>query len=119
MAPLAVGTQTAEALIGSVGAQLRAPFEINGRWISPYLNLTLEDDLIGNGRIIQYGATSAPLIVNNWNIGSATRQVYGRIGGGVVAPVSSNIALTANLSRTLGRQGGDDFYGNGGLKISF
>lgn len=116
---LAVGTQTAEALIGSVGAQLRAPFEINGRWISPYLNLTLEDDLIGNGRIIQYGATSAPLIVNNWAIGGATRQVYGRIGGGVVAPVSSNIALTANLSRTLGRQGGDDFYGNGGLKISF
>jgi hypothetical protein len=29
------------------------------------------------------------------------------------------VALMVNLSRTLGHQGGDDFYGNGGLKISF
>src|SRR3984893_8488334 len=42
---LMVGSQTAEALIGSVGVQFRAPFTIDGRLISSYLNLTLDDDL--------------------------------------------------------------------------
>jgi phospholipase/lecithinase/hemolysin/uncharacterized protein YhjY with autotransporter beta-barrel domain len=117
---LTVGRQTAEALVGSVGVQFRAPFMVNGRIISPYLNLTAEDDLIGNGRIIQFGATSAPLIINNWAIPNGTSQhVYGRVAGGVVAPVTNNVALTMNLSQTVGRQGGNDFYGTGGFKVSF
>jgi outer membrane lipase/esterase len=117
---LNVGAQTAEALVASAGVQFRVPFLVNGRVINPYLNLTAEDDLIGNGRIIQFGATSAPLIINNWAIPNGTSQhVYGRVAGGVVAPVTDRVALTANLSRTLGHQGGDDFYGTGGLKISF
>ena len=117
---LNVGQQTAEALIGSVGAQFRFPFLVSGRIISPYVNLTMDDDFIGNGRIIQFGATSAPLIVNNWMVPNSTSQhVYGRVAAGVVAPVSNNVALTANVSQTFARQGGNDFYGNGGLKISF
>jgi outer membrane lipase/esterase len=117
---LNVGQQTAEALIGSVGAQFRFPFVVSGRMISPYVNLTMDDDFIGNGRIIQFGATSAPLIVNNWMVPNATSQhIYGRVAAGVVAPVSNSVALTANISQTFARQGGNDFYGNGGLKISF
>ena len=117
---LTVGQQPAEALVGSVGVQFRAPFMVNGRTISPYINLTVDDDLIGNGRIIQYGATSAPLIINNWMIPNETSQhVYGRVAGGIVAPVTNNIALMMNASQTLGRQGGNDFYGTGGFKVSF
>jgi len=117
---LNVGPQTAEALIGSVGAQFRMPFVVNGRVINPYLNLTAEDDFIGNGRIIQFSATSAPLIVNNWAIPNGTSQnVYGRVTAGVVAPVWNNVSLTANVSRTFAREGGDDFYGTGGFKVSF
>jgi outer membrane lipase/esterase len=117
---LTVGQQTEEALIGSVGLQFRTPFAVNGRIINPYINLTAEDDFIGNGRIIQFSATSAPLIVNNWSIPNGTSQnVYGRVAAGVMAPVWSNVSLTANVSRTLGRQGGDDFYGTGGFKVSF
>jgi outer membrane lipase/esterase len=117
---LNVGQQTAETLIGSVGAQFRFPFLVSGRMINPYVNLTMDDDFIGNGRIIQFGATSAPLIVNNWLVPNATSQhIYGRVAAGVVAPVSNNVALTANVSQTFARQGGNDFYGNGGLKISF
>jgi hypothetical protein len=93
---------------------------VNGRIINPYLNLTAEDDFIGNGRVIQFDATSAPLIVNNWSIPNGTSQnVYGRVAAGVVAPVWTNVSLTANVSRTFAHQGGDDFYGTGGLKISF
>jgi outer membrane lipase/esterase len=117
---LNVGRQTEEALIGSVGVQLRAPFTVYGQVINPYLNLTAEDDFIGNGRLVQFGATSAPLIVNNWNIPNGVSQdVYGRVTAGVVAPVWSNVSFTANVSRSFARQGGDDFYGSGGLKVSF
>ena len=76
--------------------------------ISPYINLTMDDDFIGNGRIIQFGATSAPLIVNSWTVPNSTSQhIYGRVAAGVVAPVSNNVALTANVSQNLcasGRQ---------------
>jgi outer membrane lipase/esterase len=117
---LSVGPQTEEALIGSVGVQFRVPFEITGRIINPYLNLTAEDDFIGNGRLIQFSATSAPLIVNNWSIPNGTSQnVYGRVATGFVAPVWNNVAVSANVSRTFGHQGGDDFYGTGGFKVSF
>ena len=117
---LNVGEQVAETLIGSVGAQFRFPFWVGGKIISPYVNLTADDDFIGNGRIVQFGATSAPLIINNWAIPNASsRNVYGRVAAGVVAPVWNNVALMANVSQTFGRQGGNDFYGNGGLKISF
>ena len=107
-------------MIGSVGAQFRFPFWVGGRLISPYVNLTADDDIIGNGRIVQFGATSAPLIINSWTIPNGTSQhVYGRVAVGVVAPISNNVALMANVSQTFARQGGNDFYGNGGLKISF
>src|SRR5258705_7711640 len=60
-----------------------------------------------------------PLIINNWAIPNGTTQhVYGRVAGGVVAPGTNNVAVTMNLSRTLGHQGGDDFYGTRGLQIS-
>jgi outer membrane lipase/esterase len=115
-----VGGQTEEALIGSFGVQFRAPFIVHGAIISPYLNLTAEEDFIGNGRLIQFNASSTPLIVNNLNIpNGASRQVYGRVTAGVNAPVWNNVSLTANVSRTFAREAGDDFYGAGGLKISF
>lgn len=115
-----VGRQTEEALIGSAGVQLRAPFIVHGTIINPYLNLTAEDDFIGNGRLIQFNASSTPLIVNNWNIpNGASREVYGRVTAGIVAPVWSNVSLTANVSRSFAREAGDDFYGTGGMKIAF
>jgi outer membrane lipase/esterase len=115
-----VGEQTEEALIGSVGVQLRAPFVLEGRVINPYLNLTAEDDFIGNGRLIQFSASSTPQIVSNLNIpNAASRDVYGRVTAGVVAPVWSNVSFTANVSRSFARESGDDFYGTGGVKVSF
>ena len=47
---------------------------VNGRIINPYLNVAAKDDPIGNSRIVQFSATSAPLIVNNWVIPNGTSQ---------------------------------------------
>jgi outer membrane autotransporter protein len=115
-----VSEQTEEALIGSVGMEVRAPFIVHGAVISPYLNLTAEDDFIGNGRLIQFSASSTPQVVTNWNVpNGASRDVYGRVTAGIVAPLWNKVSFTANVSRTFARESGDDFYGTGGLKISF
>lgn len=67
---LAVGSQNVEALVGSAGLQVRFPFAVGRQIVSPYVNITAENDFKGNGRSIQYSAMSAPLIVNTWNIDS-------------------------------------------------
>src|SRR5260221_14327547 len=97
--------------MGSVGAQFRMPFVVNGRIINPYLNLTAEDDFIGNGRIIQFGATSAPLIVNNWAILNGTSQnVYGGGAARGVAAGWDNTAVPPHLPRTPGGPAGAQFF---------
>ena len=116
---LKVGSQVAQGLVGSFGAQVRATIRNEDRIITPYLNLTVENQLLGNGRIITYQATSAPLIVNAWTIPGGSSQFYGRVAGGLAATLNANVVLSAALSRTLGRQGGDDFHGSGAIRISF
>jgi hypothetical protein len=37
----------------------------------------------------------------------------------VQADMVSSVAVTLTASRTIGRQGGDDFYGSGGIKVRF
>lgn len=116
---LKVGSQVAQALVGSFGAQIRATIRNEDRIITPYLNLTVENQLLGNGRIITYQATSAPLIVNAWTVPGGSSQLYGRVAGGLAATLKANVVLSAALSRTLGRRGGDDFHGSGAIRISF
>src|SRR5437660_1635160 len=116
---LTIGPQKVDTVVGSAGAQIRYPIIFNGVAWNPYLNLTADDDFRGNGRIIQFGAVSAPLITNTWTVPNGSHRVYGRVAGGVQADMASYIAVTLTASRTIGRQGGDDFYGSGGIKVSF
>ncbi|MFO1118548.1 MAG: autotransporter domain-containing protein [Beijerinckiaceae bacterium] len=116
---LALGRQKVEALIGSAGAQARYGWSWGGRIFSAFLNLTAEEDFRGNGRSVQYGAISAPLIVNAWTIPTASRVVYGRVALGASTVVSSNVSVSFNISQTFGRVGGNDFTGTGGLKYAF
>lgn len=116
---LALSGQKVEALIGSAGAQARYGWLWGDRTINAFLNLTAEEDFRGNGRAIQYGAISAPLIVNAWTIPTASRAVYGRAALGASTVVSSNVSVSFNISQTFGRVGGNDFTGTGGLKYAF
>ncbi|MBV9392781.1 MAG: autotransporter outer membrane beta-barrel domain-containing protein, partial [Methylobacteriaceae bacterium] len=116
---LTLGPQKVDTIVGSAGAQIRYPVIFNGIAWNPYLNLTVDDDFRGNGRIIQFGAVSAPLITNTWTVPNGSQRVYGRFAGGIQADMVAHVAVTLTASRTIGRQGGDDFYGSGGIKVSF
>lgn len=116
---LKVGAQTQEAWIGSIGAQLRYPLMLGATALNTYLNLTLESDLKGNGRMVSYAAVSAPLIVNAWTIPGQGSRLYGRVAAGASANLGANWAMSVNLTSTLARKGGDDYSGSVGLKYSF
>ena len=117
---LNVGQQVESTLVASGGGQIRFPFRLSATRIEPYLNLTVESNVIGDGRTIQYDATSAPLIVNTLSVPTLdSRRPYGRVAGGVTAPIAPSLSLTAFATTSIDRPRGNDFSGNGGLKFSF
>ncbi len=116
---LNVKSQNADALLGAAGAQLRYRFDTAGGPIDAFFNVTAEDNLEGSGRIIQYSAVSAPIIVNSWNAIGEPNRVFARLAAGASMNLTNGVALIASVSQTLGQSGGDDFVGSGGLKISF
>jgi outer membrane lipase/esterase len=116
---LSVGKQTVEALVGSAGLQARMPFALGGQSFGSYVNLTAERDFHGNGRSIQYSATSAPLIVNNWNINGSSQSVYGRAVVGITTDIGTSTALNLSLSQTFGGGATNSFNAVGGLVFRF
>ena len=117
---LSVGKQVDSSLVPSLGGQVRFPFTYLATRIEPYVNLTVESNVIGNGRDIQYGATSAPLIVNTLSVPALdSRRPFGRVAGGLSAPITPYLSVTAFATTTIDRPRGNDFSGNGGLKFSF
>ncbi len=116
---LNLNEQTAKTVLGSVGAQARCAFDLGSTRLDSYLNFTVENNFEGSDRVIQYSATSAPLIVNSWTATGAPNHAFVRLATGSNANLTSAISIMLNLSQTIGQPGGNDFFCTGGLKISF
>lgn len=116
---LNLNEQTAKTLLGSVGAQARCDFDLGSKRLDSYLNITVENNFEDSDRVIQYSATSAPLIVNSWTVTGASNHAFVRLAAGADANLTSAISVMLNLSQTIGQPGGNDFVCTGGLKISF
>ncbi len=116
---LSLNEQTAKTVLGSVGAQARCAFDLGSKKLDSYLNVTVENNFESSDRVIQYSATSAPLIVNSWTATGALNHAFVRLATGSNANLTSAISIMLNLSQTIGQPGGNDFYCTGGLKISF
>jgi len=116
---LNLNEQTAKTVLGSVGAQTRCAFDLGSTRLDSYLNFTVENNFEGSDRVIQYSATSAPLIVNSWTATGAPNHAFVRLAAGANANLTSAINVMLNLSQTIEQPGGNDFYCTGGLKISF
>ncbi len=116
---LSLNEQTAKTVLGSVGAQARCAFDLGSTKLDSYLNFTVENNFEGSDRVIQYSATSAPLIVNSWTSTGAPNHAFVRLASGANANLTSAIAVMLNLSQTIGQPGGNDFFCTGGVKISF
>lgn len=116
---LNVGTASAKALEGSLGAELRGDLSANGLAIRPYFSAVLAKELEGDGRMIQFDETAAPTIVNSWPLERQSKHIYGRLTGGASAQLFNAVSLDALVSGTIDRRGGNDLSANVAVKVGF
>lgn len=111
---LNVGSQTAKALVGQAGLELRTEF----KGFHPYIDLTAEHEFRSRGPRIVFSQTSAPVIVNAWDVRNR-RDTYARVSGGGSATISGGLSINAAVSSTLGRDAGQEVSAQLGLKARF
>ncbi|PXA83131.1 autotransporter domain-containing esterase [Nostoc sp. 3335mG] len=115
-ASLVVGHQTIDTLTGSAGIEARA--SALGR-VAPWLRLTVDKPIDGDGRTLSYAPAIAPTIVNSFAIGSSSKRVYGLIEGGASIALVHGLSLQFNGRADLGRKQGDGVSGLVGLSAGF
>ena len=106
---LNVGSQNISALLGSAGAQARYAFDCHAIHFDTFLNATAEDNFSGNGRLVQFSATSAPIIVNSYQAQALPNHVFARVAGGVSWKFLGDFTSSTYISQTIGQPGGQDF----------
>ena len=116
---LNVGSIDAESLRGSIGAELRGDFNTSGIQLRPYGALVLEKELAGGDRSVSFAQTSAPGIVNTFELEDISRKAYARFTGGASAAIFNGVALDAGVSMTFGKKQGEETSGHLGLKFGF
>jgi uncharacterized protein YhjY with autotransporter beta-barrel domain/phospholipase/lecithinase/hemolysin len=116
---LDVGSVSARSLTGNLGLELRGELDTGGIALRPFAAAGLEKDLIGDGRTVRFAQTSAPVIVNSWELGDRSKKAYGRLSGGAAAAILEGVSLDALVSATIGRDDGDEVSAHLGLSVGF
>ncbi len=116
---LNVGRQKADSLLGNAGLELRGDLGAAGLGVSPYVDVTAEREMQGNGRVVSYDETDAPTIVNSFALPRRSRDTHGRVTAGASLALGGSIALQIQGSTSFDRSGGDDRGGFVGLKVGF
>ncbi len=116
---LNVGSVRYNSLRGNVGAELRGDFAGGGIQFRPFVALVAEKELSGGSRDVSFAQTSAPTIINNFDLENVSRKIYGRGTIGASARIFSGVSLDAGISMTAGKKQGNETSGHFGLKASF
>ncbi len=111
---LNVGSQSLKSLTGQAGVEARGDFA----GLHPFVDLTAEHEFSGNRRVIRFAQTSAPTIVNSWQV-SRGKDTYGRFSAGANASIVGNLSVDAFVSTTFGRNHGQETSGQVGVKAAF
>ena len=116
---LNVSDQRASEFVGFAGAAVEFELDMGGARMQPFVKLLAEKELDSSSRDILYSQTSAPIIVNSWELEEGERDVYGRIEGGVSFGITGAISLELQASATFEHPEKDEFSGFAGVKIGF
>ena len=116
---LNVDSVSAKSMTGSLGAELRAELDAGGARIRPFAAAALEKDLLGDGRTLHFSQTSAPIIVNSWELEDRSKSAYGRLSGGATATIVNGVMLDVLVSGTVGRDDGNELSAHVGLGFGF
>jgi len=116
---LNVQSVSAKALTGSLGAELSGDIDNSGVKLRPFATAAIEKDLIGDSRTIRFSQTSAPIIVNQWQLEDRSTKAYARLSGGGSAAILKGVRVDALVSGTLGRDDGDEVSVHLGFNANF
>ena len=64
-------------------------------------------------------STSAPVIVNRFNLGERDQSIYSRFSGGASAQLARNVQLDIAGSTTAGKDDGNEVTVHGGVRVGF
>lgn len=116
---LNVSAQGERSFTGHAGVEARGSLEMGGLAVRPYLSATVEQEFDGDARTISYALTTAPTIVNRWNLPARSDEMYGRITGGVNFTVTDAVSLQVRATTTLGQDQGNEASGSAALRVAF
>jgi phospholipase/lecithinase/hemolysin/uncharacterized protein YhjY with autotransporter beta-barrel domain len=116
---LDVGSMSARALVGSLGAELQGDLTAGGMKVRPMLELAIEKQLSGNAGGVSFAQTSAPIIVNRWEFEEGSKSAYGRATAGLGADILGGVAIDAQVSMTFRRDDGNETSAQVGLSLGF
>jgi outer membrane lipase/esterase len=114
-----VNRQDIDSLTGSAGVQFRLPFTMGGAFYSPFINVTAEHDFLGDGRIVTHDAGHGSAVAGaHAGRCDQPRPMERSLPASRVSSRAMSAALI-NAYGTFGRNDGN-FYGvNGGIKVLF
>jgi outer membrane autotransporter protein len=116
---LGVGSVKAKSLRGSLGVEARGDLDLSGTAFRPYASAALEKEFADGDRTIYFNEQAAPTIVNHWTVDGDSKQLYGRLKGGIAAGIFANVRIDASIEGTVGREGGNETSGNVAARIAF
>ena len=85
--------------------------------LRPYASAVVEKDFTGDDRTVRFAQTSAPTIVNSFELEDASKKAYGRFTGGFSAAIFSTVSLEVSGSATIGKDHGNETSANVGVRI--
>jgi uncharacterized protein YhjY with autotransporter beta-barrel domain/phospholipase/lecithinase/hemolysin len=116
---LNVDSLSYKSLRGSVGVELRGDFEGGGAQLRPFAAAVIEKDFSGDERTVTFSQTSAPMIVNSFELQDASKDPYGRLALGFSAAILSSITLDVAGSATVGKDQGEETSAHLGFRFGF
>jgi phospholipase/lecithinase/hemolysin/uncharacterized protein YhjY with autotransporter beta-barrel domain len=116
---LNVDSLSYRSMRGSAGIELRGDFGGGGIQLRPYASAMVEKDFTGDERTIHFAQTSAPMIVNSFDLEDASKKAYARIGGGFSAAIFTNVSLDVGGSATIGKNQGEETSAQVGFRVGF
>jgi len=116
---LNVGNARFSSLRGSLGGEVRGDFEGGGIQLRPFAAAVVEKDFKGDGRAFSFAQTSAPTIVNRFEVEDASKKAYGRFSAGFSAAILANVSLNVAGSATVGKDQGNETSAQLGFRAGF
>jgi uncharacterized protein YhjY with autotransporter beta-barrel domain/phospholipase/lecithinase/hemolysin len=108
-----------KSMRGSLGLEVRGDFAGGGVQLRPFAAAVVEKDFTGDARTIHFAQTSAPTIVNSFDLEDTSKKAYGRFSVGFSAAIFTNVSLDVAGSTTISKDQGEETSANVGVRVGF